>query len=136
MSHGLLWMPLLLAFVVLAALGWAERRRQSLFRSWAEGSELFKLDACGMARLRSGQLTWGTIGPRGIDETDSLPISTLQLCELMADRSGEAPLTEEAQGPCRLRLVVDGRDTELPFADASRARSWVHALMSKARCEL
>ena len=36
MSHGLLWLPLLLAFVLLAALGWLERRRQNLFRSWAE----------------------------------------------------------------------------------------------------
>ena len=30
-GHGLLWLPLLLAFVLLAALGWLERRRQSLF---------------------------------------------------------------------------------------------------------
>ena len=38
MSHVLLWLPLLLVFVLLAALGWLERRRQSLFRIWAEGS--------------------------------------------------------------------------------------------------
>ena len=44
MSHGLLWFPLLLAFVLLAALGWLERRRQNLFRTWAEGSELAKLN--------------------------------------------------------------------------------------------
>ena len=28
MSHGLMWLPLLVAFVVLTALGWLERRRQ------------------------------------------------------------------------------------------------------------
>ena len=28
MSHGLLWLPLLLVFVLLTALGWLERRRQ------------------------------------------------------------------------------------------------------------
>ena len=54
MSHGLLWFPLLLAFVLLASLGWLERRRQNLFRSWAEGSELAKLDGCGGARLNDG----------------------------------------------------------------------------------
>ena len=52
MSHGLLWLPLLAAFVLLAALGWLERRRQNLFRDWAEGAELAKLDGCGGARLR------------------------------------------------------------------------------------
>ena len=46
MSHGLLWLPLLLVFVLLTALGWLERRRQRLFREWAEGSELAKLDSC------------------------------------------------------------------------------------------
>ena len=51
MSHGLLWLPLLAAFVLLAALGWLERRRQNLFRDWAEGAELAKLVGCGGARL-------------------------------------------------------------------------------------
>ena len=56
MSHGLLWLPLLLAFVLLAALGWLERRRQSLFRAWAEGAELVKLDGSGGAQLKNGRL--------------------------------------------------------------------------------
>ena len=39
MIEGLLWLPLLVAFVLLVALGWLERRRQNLFRTWSEGSE-------------------------------------------------------------------------------------------------
>ena len=35
MMHGLLWFPLLLVFVLLASLGWLERRRQNLFRVWS-----------------------------------------------------------------------------------------------------
>jgi len=38
MNQGLLWLPLLVAFVVLAALGWLERRRQRLFMEWAAGA--------------------------------------------------------------------------------------------------
>jgi len=66
MSHGLLWFPLLLAFVLLASLGWLERRRQNLFRTWAEGSELAKLDGCGGARLEDGELHWGSFGAGGV----------------------------------------------------------------------
>ena len=40
MTEGLLWLPLLLVFVLVTALGWLERRRQRLVREWAEGSEL------------------------------------------------------------------------------------------------
>jgi hypothetical protein len=58
MTEGLLWLPLLLVFVLLTALGWLERRRQRLFREWAAGAELAKLDSCGAARLQDGQLSW------------------------------------------------------------------------------
>ena len=95
MSHGLLWLPLLFAFVLLASLGWLERRRQTMFRSWAKGSELAKLDG-----------------------------------------SGGAPLTDESQGPCRLRLVGKGLQMDVPFADAERARNWGAQLMAQARCDL
>ena len=50
MSHGLIWLPLLVVFPLITALGWLERRRQQLFRVWAEGAELSKLDDCGGAR--------------------------------------------------------------------------------------
>ena len=56
MLHGLLWLPLLLIFVLLTALGWLERRRQNLFRNWANGSEICKLDSSGAAFLKDGEL--------------------------------------------------------------------------------
>jgi len=70
MSQGLLWLPLLLVFVLLTALGWLERRRQHLFREWAKGAELAKLDSCGAARLVDGVLSWssfeaGQLKPEG-----------------------------------------------------------------------
>ena len=54
----------------------------------------------------------------------------------MALSSGEAPLTKESEGRCRLRLVGSGREIDVPFSDAERARQWMEKLMSKARCDL
>ncbi len=136
MSHGLLWLPLLLVFVLLTALGWLERRRQRLFREWAEGSELAKLDGCGAARLVDGVLSWSTFEAGQLRQEGEFVIKQLELVELLALRSGEAPLTEEAQGSCRLRLVGGGDQKDLPFADAERARRWMDELMSRSRCEL
>ena len=136
MSHGLLWLPLLLVFVLLTALGWLERRRQQLFREWAEGAELAKLDSCGAARLLEGQLSWSTFEAGRFQPVDSFVIKQLELVELLSLGSGEAPLTEESQGACRLRLVGGGEQKDLPFADAQRARSWIDELMARSRCEL
>ncbi len=137
MIHGLLWLPLLLVFVLLAALGWLERRRQTLFRQWAEGAELAKLDGCGAARLRDGVLSWSRFEAGAFQPEGEFVIKQLELVELLALGSGEAPLTEESQGACRLRLVGgDGQQQDLPFADAQRARRWIDELMARSRCEL
>ena len=136
MLHGLLWLPLIFIFFLLTALGWLERRRQNLFRNWANGSELCKLDSSGAAYLKDGKLTWSAFEAGEFKEKDSFIIKKLELIELMALTSGEAPLTDESQGKCRLRLVGKGREMDVPFSDADRAREWMDQLMEKARCDL
>ena len=136
MSHGLLWLPLLLAFVLLAALGWLERRRQSLFRAWAEGAELVKLDGSGGAQLKNGRLVWCRFEAGKFQDHGDFDVCRLELVELMALASGDAPLTDESQGPCRLRLVGKDLQMDVPFSDADRARRWGEQLMARARCDL
>ena len=136
MLHGLLWLPLIFIFFLLTALGWLERRRQNLFRNWANGSELCKLDSSGAAYLKDGKLTWSAFEAGEFKEKDSFIIKKLELIELMALTSGEAPLTDESQGKCRLRLVGSGREMDVPFSDADRAREWMNELMQKVRCDL
>jgi hypothetical protein len=136
MIHGLMWLPLLGVFVLLAALGWIERRRQQLFREWASGAELAKLDGCGAARLRDGELSWSRFVAGHFQPEGSFTIKRLEMVELLSLSSGEAPLTEESEGACRLRLVGGGQQEDLPFADARRARRWMDELMARSRCEL
>ncbi len=136
MIHGLLWFPLLIAFVLLAALGWLERRRQDLYRSWAKGSELAKLDGTGAARLRDGSLSWSSFEAGSFKEEATFEVKQLEMVELMSLSSGDAPLTQESQGRCRLRLIGAGKEIDVPFSDAERARQWMDQLMSRARCDL
>ena len=136
MIHGLLWFPLLLVFVLLTSLGWLERRRQNLYRIWAEGSELAKLDGCGAAKVKGGFISWSSFEAGSFQEKDKFEIKSLELIELMALSSGEAPLTNESQGLCRLRLIGCGKELDVPFSDADRAREWMNQLMRKARCDL
>jgi hypothetical protein len=136
MSHGLLWLPLLVIFPLITALGWLERRRQRLFRDWAAGAELAKLDDCGGARLVDGFVSWSVFESGRLHDQGRFEVKTLEKVELLSLKSGEAPLTEESQGACRLRLVGGGEQKDLPFADADRARRWMAELMARSRCEL
>ena len=136
MSHGLLWLPLLVVFPLITALGWLERRRQRLFREWADGAELSKLDDCGGARLISGLLSWSVFESGTLVEMGQFEVKTLEKVELLALGSGEAPHTEESQGACRLRLISGSNHADVPFADAERARRWITELMTRSRCEL
>lgn len=136
MSHGLIWLPLLVVFPLITALGWLERRRQRLFRDWAKGAELAKLDDCCGARLLDGVVSWSAFESGKLVVKDSFVVKHLELVELLSLGSGEAPLTQESQGACRLRLVGGGQQKDLPFADADRARGWMAELMSRSRCEL
>ena len=136
MIHGLLWFPLLIAFFLLTGLGWLERRRQNLYLIWAEDSELAKLDGSGAARLKEGILSWSTFEAGKFKDQGSFEIKQLELLELLALASGEAPLTNESQGNCRLRLIGCGKELDVPFNDADRARDWMSKLMQKARCDL
>ena len=136
MIHGLLWLPLLMAFILITALGWLERRRQNLYIIWAKGSELAKLDGTGAARLKDGFLCWSSFEAGNFKEEAIFEVKKLEMVELMALSSGEAPLTKEAQGRCRLRLMGSGDEIDVPFSDAERARQWMDQLMSRARCDL
>lgn len=136
MIHGLLWLPLLVVFPLLTALGWLERRRQRLFRTWAEGAELAKLDDCGGARLLDGTVSWSVFESGKLSPQGSFEVKTLEMVELLSLKSGEAPLTAESQGACRLRLMGGGVQKDVPFADADRARRWMDELMARSRCEL
>lgn len=136
MIHGLLWLPLLGVFVLLTALGWLERRRQRLFRTWAAGAELAKLDGCGAARLREGEVSWSRFSAGVFEPEGSFEVCRLEMVELLSLGSGDAPLTEESQGPCRLRLLGGGDQKDIPFSDAERARRWIDELMARSRCEL
>jgi hypothetical protein len=113
-----------------------ERRRQTLFRTCAKGSELAKLDGSGGAQLKNGQLHWSRFEAGKFQDQGSFDVCKLELVELMALASGDAPLTDESQGPCRLRLVGKGLQMDVPFADAERARNWGGQLMARARCDL
>ena len=100
MLHGLLWLPLLLIFVLLTALGWLERRRQNLFRSWADGSELCKLDSSGAASLKDGELRWSAFEAGTFEEKDSFVFFEKRFAETICYKEKEYWLIRPSDVNC------------------------------------
>ena len=97
---------------------------------------MVKLDGCGGAQLKDGRLVWCRFEAGRFQDQGDFDICRLELVELMALASGDAPLTVESQGPCRLRLVGTDLQMDVPFSDADQARRWSDQLMARARCDL
>ena len=93
-------------------------------------------DGGGAARLKDGWLEWSSFEAGKLKPEGRFEVCKLELVELLALSSGDAPLTDESHGPCRLRLIGSGDQRDLAFADADRARDWIEQLMSRSRCEL
>ena len=81
-------------------------------------------------------ISWSVFESGKLTTKGSFVVKGLEMVELLSLGSGEAPLTEESQGACRLRLVGSGEQQDVPFADAERARRWMDELMARSRCEL
>ena len=81
----------------------------------------FSTSLISLKTLKNGELKWSAFEAGTFEEKDSFTIKQLELVELMALTSGEAPLTNESQGKCRLRLVGDGKEMDVPFSDADQA---------------
>jgi hypothetical protein len=86
--------------------------------------------------LINGVLAWSVFESGKLVEQGEFQVKTLEKVELLALGSGEAPLTDESQGACRLRLISGNDHKDVPFADADRARRWITELMARSRCEL
>ena len=85
---------------------------------------------------RFQQLQWSSFEAGKFQDQGSFDVCRLELVELMSLASGDAPLTDESQGRCRLRLIGKGLQMDVPFSDADRARNWGEQLMARARCDL
>ena len=121
---------------VLEIEEWSELLRLSLRAKKYFPNKSFLDFTISGCLLKDGKLKWSAFEAGTFEEKDCFTIKKLELVELMALTSGEAPLTNESQGKCRLRLVGDGKEMDVPFSDAEQARKWMDQLMEKARCEL
>jgi len=134
MERGLLWLPLLAAFIGLAWAGWHEFQKVQAYEAWAAEFDRSKYDILAVLGQRGDHLTWGRPTRRGPIATTTLSlhkITTLQL-EINGQPVADDDLTNQGlptKGKIELALATDSGETyRIPFTDSDLARRWEKAL--------
>ncbi|TVQ08723.1 MAG: hypothetical protein EA368_11215 [Leptolyngbya sp. DLM2.Bin27] len=129
MERGLLWLPLLAAFIGLAWAGWHEFQKVQAYEAWATGFDRSKYDILAILGQRGEHLTWGRPTRRGPIDLITLPLHKIATLQLQVNGQPVADGDLPAKGKVELTLTTDGGDTySIPFTDSDLARRWEKAL--------
>lgn len=132
MSHGLLWLPLLAVFIVLARLGWVEYRKLEHYRQWAQQFEASKYDIAAVLGQQGDRLVWGQPTRQGMLNLQTCELSEIQ--NVWVECGGQRVETETAHPKGAIHLVLQtptGALYSIPFTELPLALAWRDRLQLK-----
>ena len=136
MERGLLWLPLLAAFMWLAWSGWNEFQKIEAYRRWAAEFERAKYDIYAVLGQKGSDLTWGKptrSGPVNLETFSLKDVQSLRL--LVGDRPadlGTPPGNARALGfvggrsaiALEFLLKEPAASIKVPFTEIPLAAEW------------
>ncbi len=136
MERGLLWLPLLVAFIWLAWSGWNEYQKLEAYKVWAEDFDNAKFDIYAVLGKKERQVTWGKPTRKGMIDLKSFSLDNVKEIKLIVgDRSIELD-NLPSKGKPRLEFdLIDQKSIQVPFTDISLAAKWC-AYLNESRNSL
>ena len=136
MERGLLWLPLLAAFIWLAWSGWNEFQKIEAYRRWATEFERAKYDIYAVLGQKGSDLTWGKPtrqGPVNLETFSLKDVQSLRL--LVGEHSADLDTLPEngrtislagAQKAIALEFLLKEPATSIkvPFTEIPLAAEW------------
>ena len=131
MERGLLWLPLLVAFIWLAWLGWHEYQKIEAYRRWAEQFERAKYDIYAVLGQKGKQLSWGKPTRLGPVDLQTLSLDRVKEIRLLV---GDRPIDLDSpprKGSAALEFELgDGSNpVKIPFTEIPLAAQWGKVLL-------
>ena len=127
MVRGLIWLPLLAAFIWLAWAGWYEYQKIEAYRLWASQFERAKYDIYAVLGQKGSDLTWGKPTRREPINLQTFSLENVKFISLRADDK-EFELDNPPNNGRRIALKFlfsDGDSfVEIPFTQISLAVEW------------
>jgi len=129
MLHGLMWFPLLFAFMGLAWAGWNEYRKVEAYRIWAETCDRAKYDVQAILGQRGRQLIWGTPTRQGPVSQQSVSLDDVKSIQVLVNGTPVSGADGSQKGQVALQLCLsDGATESVRFMELDMALKWGQAL--------
>jgi hypothetical protein len=126
MERGLLWLPLLILFIVLAWNGWNEYQKVEVYRTWAEGFDRAKYDIYAVLGQKDRRVTWGKPTRKGVINLDSFSLDQVETVHLLVNNIPVDLESPPDRGSAAIQFIFKDRSTcEIPFTEIPLAGQWV-----------
>jgi len=134
MERGLLWLPLLAAFIWLAWSGWNEYQKIEAYRNWATQFERAKYDIYGVLGQKGSDLTWGKPTRQGPVELKTFSLKDVQSIRLLVDdrvADLETPPTKGKAIALEFLFPEPTTSIKVPFTEIPLAAQWGNFLQQE-----
>ncbi|MDX2245045.1 MAG: hypothetical protein NW224_30580 [Leptolyngbyaceae cyanobacterium bins.302] len=126
MTHGLLWLPLLVFFFWLAWTGWREYQKVEAYQQWATAFDRAKYDIYSVLGQKGDELTWGIPTRQEPINLETIALQSIDSIQLRVNGQVTDFADPPAKGRAELELVRHDRpsSTLIPFTEPPLAAKW------------
>jgi hypothetical protein len=112
MERGLMWLPLLGAFIWLARAGANEYQKLEAYKRWAVGFDRYKYDIYAVIGIKDRDLSWGKPTKKEPKDLQTFSLDRVKQVQLVVDNK---PVELEKYANDLANLPVSGNRANLRF---------------------
>jgi hypothetical protein len=133
MERGLMWLPLLGAFIWLARAGANEYQKIEAYKRWAVGFDRCKYDIYAVMGLKDRQISWGKPTKSDPKDLQTFNLDRVSQVRLVVDNKS-IDLEHLDNLPASGKKInlqfefVDGESIDIPFTEVPMAAEWTEFL--------
>jgi hypothetical protein len=126
MARGLLWLPLLIAFIWLAWSGWNEYHKLEAYKVWAEEFDNAKYDIYAVLGKKNANITWGQPTRKGMINLDTFSLNNVKEINLLVSDRPVDVNNPPTKGKVALQFcfIDQDRSLQIPFTEIPLAAKW------------
>jgi hypothetical protein len=141
MERGLMWLPLLGAFIWLARAGANEYQKLEAYKRWAVGFDRYKYDIYSVIGIKGRELSWGKPTKKEPKDLQTFSLDRVKQIQLVVDNKlielekyandlDNLPVSG-SRANIRFEFTDNSEIVDIPFTEIPMAAEWAVFLQSE-----